>query len=708
MSETNVKAENWVYRLAKVFRRDLLPAGDIQHAEQVVDIICTLYTTLMALVGLAWLARVSDWRQIAQQWWLYLLFALIWYLISTLKFYIVASINIGGGPGYANTEGTLETIARWAAVLILGPTVLWVGVVLSLISLFPPVARATSLNLRWNSLRQLTTNLATESFLPLITVSLYRSWGGALPLQNLDLASLAAFIGAVFIQALLELVLIWFGYMAYLLWALRHQLGKAAVRPLVRVVAVGTMVPYLPAPFAALAAWLYIWGGLWLYLFFMSGLILVAFIARQLSKANESSRQQLQQSERLEQLARALLDGPPDASRLPNILKEQAPGMFMSRNMVIWLAPDQYLLKWPAEFDASPLEPVWPWVLQNKQARAFLGRDALPWEQAGSKHSPVVVAPILDAENASLAIGGICMTMGNPALWDRPALQGLLPTLQTLASQISTALHQARVYQETLAYQKTAQELAFARRIQTSFLPELTPNLPGWQVAATLEPARETSGDFYDFISLSGGRLGILIADVADKGLGPALYMALSRTLIRTFAMQLDAPDEVLRAANRRILEDSRADLFVTVFYAVLDPYTNCLSYCNAGHPPPIVFNRQQGRLIRLGNTGMALGIDEEAPLRLASVDLMPGDVIFLYTDGVTDAQNTQGEFIDPDAVIAAAQDQLGNGSAGQSAVLVQNTALEFRNAMLERIRQFVDKAPQFDDITMIVLAKEA
>jgi sigma-B regulation protein RsbU (phosphoserine phosphatase) len=279
--------------------------------------------------------------------------------------------------------------------------------------------------------------------------------------------------------------------------------------------------------------------------------------------------------------------------------------------------------------------------------------------------------------------------------WDRKALHGLLPTLQTLAAQISTALHQAKVYQETLAYQKTAQELAFARRVQTSFLPEFVPDLPGWTIAATLEPARQTSGDFYDFIPLPEGRLGILIADVADKGLGPALYMALSRTLIRTYALQLGAPEAVLRAANQRILEDSRSDLFVTVFYAVFDPQSSQLVYCNAGHPPPVVFSRVDGNLQELKNTGMALGIDESAPLRQACVELKSGDVLFLYTDGVTDAQNPQGEFIDTQAVMAVAQDQPGA------------TALEIQKNVLERIRRFVGNAPQFDDITMIVLASE-
>ena len=247
-------------------------------------------------------------------------------------------------------------------------------------------------------------------------------------------------------------------------------------------------------------------------------------------------------------------------------------------------------------------------------------------------------------------------------------------------------------------YQKVGQELALAWEIQASFLPDTLPDIPGWQVAAALEPARETAGDFYDLIPLPNGRLGILVADVADKGVGAALYMALSRTLIRTYAVEYDTqPDLVFSAVNRRVLVDTQASLFVTVFYGILDPISGTLTYCNAGHNPPYLLGSQdRGSVQELVRTGMPVGIFEDVTWQQSTVQLAPGDVLLLYSDGITDAQDWQEMFFGEERLLEIAQANLGR------------SAQDMHKALLTEVHEFVGDAPRFDDITLMVVVRDS
>jgi len=246
------------------------------------------------------------------------------------------------------------------------------------------------------------------------------------------------------------------------------------------------------------------------------------------------------------------------------------------------------------------------------------------------------------------------------------------------------------------------QELALAGRMQASLLPKAPPEVPGWQIAATLKPAGEASGDFYDFIALPGGRLGLVIADVVDKGMGAALYMALSRTIIRTYAGDYpDRPDLALRAANERILADTRSGLFVTVFYGILDPSAGTLTYCNAGHYPPYLLGHlpastHEGDPVQaLPGRGMALGVVEDTSWGHRTVELPPGATLLLYTDGVLDAQSPQEERFGSERVLEVAQSSLGRSAHGLQADL------------LARVQQFMGDAHQFDDMTLVTVVRE-
>jgi sigma-B regulation protein RsbU (phosphoserine phosphatase) len=247
-------------------------------------------------------------------------------------------------------------------------------------------------------------------------------------------------------------------------------------------------------------------------------------------------------------------------------------------------------------------------------------------------------------------------------------------------------------------HQKVAQELALAGEIQASFLPDALPNVAGWQLAATLKPARETSGDFYDFIPLSNGRLGIVVADVVDKGMGAALYMALCRTLLRTYAVEYETqPDLVFSVANRRILLDTHTKLFVTVFYGILDPTSGTLTYCNAGHNPPYLLSAQNRDTVQaLRRTGMPLGVFEDATWEQGSVQIASDDALVLYTDGIPEAQDRQELFFGEKRLLEIVQSNLGC------------SAQDMQDALLAEVHRFMGDAPQLDDITLMVVIRES
>jgi serine phosphatase RsbU (regulator of sigma subunit) len=468
------------------------------------------------------------------------------------------------------------------------------------------------------------------------------------------------------------------------------------IRPLLKFLLLALGLPFLAQPFAVLVAGLFVEDGVLMALFFVFGLVLVAYLGRQLSWAAEISRQQSRQLEKLEKLWRDIINAPPHLDTLSNLLDEHLPAMFPSSRVTVWIAASGTLFKNPSDWQVDIL-PVWLWISDKNEAHAFLANRELPWGSMLRRHDPVVLAPILNVEQGK-PIGCVYLELRSLAQpWDIRALQSLFPAVQSLSASIASALHQAEIYSETLEYQSALQELEFAGRIQASFLPNQLPPLDGWEVAVSFLPARETSGDFFDFITLPDEKAGILIADVADKGLGAALYMALSRTLIRTYALEFEAsPDITFFSANERILRDARANLFVTAFYGILDRESGVLSYCNAGHSSPLLLSRKDGGTIHaLTPTGMPIGIDEDATWTEASIQIEPGDILILYTDGIPDAQNPDGDQFNERRIIDIVHERL------------DSSAQEIQAALLNAVQQFSDGAAQFDDITLLVIKRD-
>jgi PAS domain S-box-containing protein len=209
---------------------------------------------------------------------------------------------------------------------------------------------------------------------------------------------------------------------------------------------------------------------------------------------------------------------------------------------------------------------------------------------------------------------------------------------------------QVRVQEQLLEQQRIVarireRELQVARQVQASLLPDHTPEIPGWGFAAFWRPARVVSGDFYDLfpVRLAPGAgetqgWGIVIADVSDKGMAAALFMALSRSTVRSSVAQGTSPHESLARANGLICADATSGMFVSLFYAQLDPVSGEMTYVNCGHNPPLLLRAGEGAFLELTLTGMLLGIEEAAPYAERRIQLGAGDLLVLYTDGLTEA----------------------------------------------------------------------
>ena len=270
--------------------------------------------------------------------------------------------------------------------------------------------------------------------------------------------------------------------------------------------------------------------------------------------------------------------------------------------------------------------------------------------------------------------------------------------VEEVLARVETHLALRRL-QEQLenANKKMARELALAGQVQASFLPSKLPHIPGWQLTVDLKPVTQTSGDFYDVMPLQNGKLGILIADVVDKGVGAALYMALSWTLIRTYAAEYPTqPELVLSAVNRRILMDTSAEQFVSVFYGIIDPSTGAMTYCNAGHYPPYLLRAHNGGAVEsLTGTGMVLGVEKDVKWQQASAQLAPGDVLVLYTDGITDAEDERGAFFGQERLLETVQASLGS------------SAQDIQDSLLTAVHNFVGNSVQFDDMALMVVMRD-
>ncbi|HEU0176988.1 MAG TPA: SpoIIE family protein phosphatase [Blastocatellia bacterium] len=266
--------------------------------------------------------------------------------------------------------------------------------------------------------------------------------------------------------------------------------------------------------------------------------------------------------------------------------------------------------------------------------------------------------------------------------------------LENIANNLSIAVANARLYAEHVERERQFErEILMARDVQRAMIPDAPPQIKGFDIAARLEPALNLSGDFYDYIPLSPDRAGILIGDVAGKGVRAAMGMAAARSILRSVARRGGGPARILRDANLRLHRDLGRQLLLTLVYAVLDSNTKTLNYCNAGHNSPLLV-KASGKWRALKTGGLLLGVFDKQQYKSETLHLEKGDAVLFYTDGLTEAHTPQPHRVE----------------FGEERIL--DFLLEHRHlrasaiidAFLDHIEEFTAGAHQHDDLTLVVI----
>ncbi|UCF93149.1 MAG: SpoIIE family protein phosphatase [Desulfobacterales bacterium] len=369
------------------------------------------------------------------------------------------------------------------------------------------------------------------------------------------------------------------------------------------------------------------------------------------------------------------------------------------------------------------------WVQRRRQTGLIVDTEkddrwlALP-DQPYTVRAALAV-PILRSEKL---LGILTLLHGQPGHFSTEAAE----LMQMTASQIGITLENARLYAEldesyrslekakarAEAYSKALDaELRKGQKIQRDFLPDRIPQLPGWEIAACFHPAKQVSGDFYDGFFLPGNRVGVVIADVCDKGVGSALFMALFRSLIRVFSGQISlhglsisdvgaqmpatrdvddcAPLKAVALTNDYIAQEHGQEcMFATLFLGILNPATGTLAYINAGHEPPVIVG-PRGVPKSLSKSRPAVGMMPDFEFKIQQVQLAPGETLLGFTDGVTDARSPTDSLFTKKRLLTLLEHPPASASG---------TIERIQKALFKHINH----APQADDITMIAVHRSA
>ncbi|MBN1661104.1 MAG: GAF domain-containing protein [Anaerolineae bacterium] len=458
----------------------------------------------------------------------------------------------------------------------------------------------------------------------------------------------------------------------------------------------------------------------------LTGITNQAAMVLQTARLVQAQQEEAYVSMALLQVAEAVSRSPDLAGTLASVVRitpilvgvEVSAILVWDPGLDLFLPAEQYGLdrERAAAFEALRVDRHDPLAQAVLAGKAFVHLEELPTKTAVGEvvSEAALVLPLLSKGDV---LGMMVVDYADTA---RHVTERWLNILAGIAGQAAIAVENARLLEEAAEQERMRQELEVAKRIQKSFLPEECPEFAGWELAAIWRAARQVGGDFYDFVPLArstpppafsheggeeghsprslegegvGGRrerLGLVIADVADKGVPAALFMALSRTLVRTMAIDGRPPAAAIERANDLIISDARAELFVTLFYAVLEENSGQVKYVNGGHVPPLV-GRAGGKVEELRVPGMALGVLRGTEYQEWQVSLAPGDVLVLYTDGVTDALGAEEEMFGRDRLVGVVRAHRGASAA------------ELAQAIDDAVASFVGDVAAFDDFTLVI-----
>jgi phosphoserine phosphatase RsbU/P len=262
--------------------------------------------------------------------------------------------------------------------------------------------------------------------------------------------------------------------------------------------------------------------------------------------------------------------------------------------------------------------------------------------------------------------------------------------LDLLSLDACLAIENSRLFKEALEKERIEKELEVAASIQKMILPKIIPGIEGFEIAGMNVPTKQVGGDYFDVISLPGGKVALVIADATGKGVPAALLVTTLQACLRAYLESNLSLEELMRRVNRVILRSSTENKFITFFIGILEPHSKKLEIVNAGHYPPLI--ARNGNLMKLSNTGVLLGCFESAVFVRKEYFLESHDVLVMFTDGITEANNAKGE---------------SYGDERLEKIITENcskTAHELKEVIYKDVKVFEDGAEQTDDITMLIV----